>query len=340
MHEEKLFVDAWRALPGFSGDSPGWHTIPIKSCNGLSFRAGVHFPDRTEAVLVGFQVDSFPKNIRLPDGQGFSVLLLDTQPDLPGVWVVLHRQPAGNLEMFTKMAVDVLNILSSNLFSGMDAFNTFLHRIMAWQKFMEHPQQDELSFEEKIGLCGEIELLNDLLDCGVSSIMAVSAWVGPLKALHDFTFSNGGIEVKSTSSRKKNLVEITSAEQLDATLATPLFLATCQFSVGQSGKTLAEKLRNTRTRLGDNPSAVSIFESLLKNFNITDLDSFDSSDRFQLTDKFLFSVSGAFPALTEAVLPDAVQEVKYSLSVPQLGQFSTNLTEALVRMGVHLDGTS
>lgn len=339
-HDESLLLEAWRALPRHSPDSYGWHTIPINSGSGHFFRAGMHFPEKLEAVLVGFQLGDLSQKVVLPDGKGFSLIRLDSQPGLPGLWMGLCRQPTGNLEIFTKMAVDILNLLNGQVgIPGTDAFNTFLHRIRAWQKFMEQPRGGGLSSEEKTGLCGELEILNDLLDAGVSPRTAVTAWTGPLGTLHDFSFSFGAIEVKATSYGQKDIVQIASADQLDPAIVAPLFLATCRFARDQGGATLTERLHHTRSRLSSDPNAVSIYESLLNHLGIDDLDTFESTETFALTEKCLFSVSGEFPTLATSALPAAIQDVRYGIDISLIKQHSTTLMGALAHMGVPLHGT-
>lgn len=334
-HDENLLVDAWRALPRHAADSCGWHTIPIDSKSGHFFQAGMHFPERLEAVLVGFPIKSLPLKAVLPDGKGFSLVCLEPRPEMPGLWIGLRRQPAGNLEMFTKMATDILNALDGQSKTrGEDAFHLFLHRIRAWQKFMEQAHDGFLSPEEKTGLCGELEILNDLLDAGVTPREAVTAWTGPLGALHDFSFSCGAIEVKSTASGQKHVVQIASADQLDTALVAPLFLATCRFSRESGGFTLTERLKKTHSRLSIDPNAVSIYESLLIHLGINDIEGFESTESVVLTEKVLFSVSAGFPTLVTSILPAAIQDVRYGIDTSLLGQHLITLQEALEQIGV------
>jgi hypothetical protein len=331
-HYENLLLEAWRALPRHSVDAEGWHTIPIDSESGHFFRVGMHFPAKLEAVLVGFLLEALPHKAVLPDRNGFTLTCLDPQANFVGLWIGLCRQPRGNLDMFTKMAVDILNVLDGQVgVSGTETFNTFLHRIRAWQKFMEQPHISAISLEEQTGLCGELEILNDLLDAGISPRTAVTAWTGPLGTMHDFSFSCWAIEVKSTSSEQKYIVQIDSADQLDTAVVAPLLLATCRFSLEQGGPTLSERLHRTRLRLHSDHKAVSIYESLLNCLGIDDLDTFESTETFALTEKHLFYISDRFPALTTSALPPAIQNVRYGIDISLIKQHSTTLAEFLLK---------
>ncbi len=339
-HEEIHLLEAWRALPQCDNNDTGWRCIPVISSQGHLFQAGRHFPDNLESILVGFQMEIPPRSQNLPEGKGFSVVFVGQLPGLSGFWVGLHRQPTGNLELFAKMAVDVLNVIDNRSSHDKVAFDIFLHRIRAWQKFMEQDRRGVLSSEEMIGLCGELEILQDLLDAGLSAGAALAAWRGPLGSLHDFHFETGALEVKSTASRRNNIIQISSAEQLDTTQVAPLYLATCRFAADSSGVSLADRMRRMRQALGSNQDAVSLFESLLLHLGIESIATFESADPLLLLEKRLFPISADFPKLTASTLPAAICDVRYSLDITLIDHQQTNLLQMLLDMGVLLHGAS
>ena len=69
-------------------------------------------PGGEEAVLVGFRgVRSLPDS-GLPQGQGFEVLRLDSDPTgAEHLVVALARRPGGSPELFTMMAEDLVGLL-------------------------------------------------------------------------------------------------------------------------------------------------------------------------------------------------------------------------------------
>lgn len=338
-HTEKRLLDAWRALAESDTLEDGWRTIPIFSDKRHLLRVGLHFPDKMEGILVGFQMEAHSNKMVLPKGKGFAVIQVGKLTELPNFWIGLHRQPTGNLAMFVKMVVDVLNVLNECSGSqNKDAFEVFLYRIKAWQKFMEN-RQGELSFEEKIGLCGELEVLKDLLVADVPPMLAVAAWKGPLGELHDFSFNNGALEVKATASEQGNIIRISSAEQLDLTLINPLYLMTCHFLSRPSGSSLQERMKSVRTLLCHSPHAVSQYESLLMHRGIENIDSFESEEIFLLMKKQLFLISEDFPKLSRSTLSNAISEVQYSLNLSLIEQQHITLPDALLAMGVVLYGT-
>ena len=102
---------AWRALAG-DGVTEGWRTIPIEPLGAHRLLAGRHFPGNEEAILVGFNSVHLPPDGQLPQGQGFRVERV--RHKISGdahAWIALSRQPVGSLDMFARMAEDVVGML-------------------------------------------------------------------------------------------------------------------------------------------------------------------------------------------------------------------------------------
>src|SRR3569833_1336910 len=130
---EELRV-AWRALAGETGSGSGWRTIPIGANLPVQIRAGRHFPENTEAVLVGFEASLLSGFTQLPEGRGFSVALVSLTKKIGELsWVCLSRSVSGSQELFTTMAADVLNAMaSSESISEVALLQIFVSRIAAW----------------------------------------------------------------------------------------------------------------------------------------------------------------------------------------------------------------
>ena len=96
-------------------------------------------------------------------------------------------KPAGGLDMFARMAEDILDMLAA--YGNMDdqtLFQLFLGRIKAWQEFMYEGRAEVLGPEAEIGLAGELCFLRLLLERGVPDMAVLDGWQGPLNGLHDF----------------------------------------------------------------------------------------------------------------------------------------------------------
>ena len=324
---------AWKALAESSSQGTGWQTIALSSENGEYFRAGILFTEKNESVLVHVDMDGMPKEVTLPSGKGFSLVNAGPLGERPGLWMALCRQPFGDLGMFVRMAADILNVCSGT--SGKKAeqeFRIFVSRIAAWQNFMKRAGK-QLSVPRQLGLCGELEILGDLLDAGVGPLSALSFWQGPSGGLHDFVLPSGALEVKSTVTQDK--IWISSAEQLDTSVKSPLFLAVVNFSVDrEQGTTLIEYMDSVREKIGDNFPAKQIYDSYLLELGILFEDNANKHEKFVLKSKYFFEITNDFPSLNKSNLPPEVCDIKYCLNIGNLLNISSSLTIILKKSGV------
>ena len=325
---------AWSSLAETGSPGTGWQTIALSSENGGFFRAGILFPEKNESVLVHFELDEIPKDVVLPSGRGFCLVNAGPLGEQSGLWMALCRQPFGDLGMFTRMAADILNVCSGA--SGKKAeqeFRIFVSRIAAWQNFMKRAGK-QLSVPRQLGLCGELEILGDLLDAGVGPLSALSFWQGPSGGLHDFVLPIGALEVKSTATQDK--IWISSAEQLDTSVKSPLFLAVVNFSVDrEQGTTLIEYVDFVREKIGKNFPAKQIYDSYLLDLGILFDDNTEKYEKFILDSKYFFEITSEFPSLNKENMPKEVCEVKYCLNIENLLDISISLTSILNKSGVY-----
>lgn len=326
--DREVLLAAWRALADSTGQQ-GWRFIPIATHACCQLRAGRHFPGNEEALLAGFRLATTPAE--LPQGHGFAVLTVDMdfamEPDR--FWFALVRQPAGNLEMFTLMATDIVSTLG--VASDLDdraLFRLFLDRIRAWQNFMRRGQDGLLSPEAEIGLHGELILLGMLIDAGLEALPAVEAWRGPLHGLHDFETAAGAIEVKTTASEQGFPVKILSMEQLDPSLAQPLHLAGLHLSADPEGLNLADRAEEIRQRLRNDLATLHIFNTLLLHAGYTDTMADHYPRRFVHDRSRLLRVDDRFPNLIRSKIPSAVTTVRYEIDLDRIecqDQILTNI---------------
>lgn len=223
--DELQLRKAWSALSQRNIAEPGWQSIPLGSNNSHFFQAAIQFPEKNESILVHFHLSELPREIILPKSHGFSLINLGLRQGEPGIWLALCRQPSGDIEMFSRMASDILDICSQcSAEKGDLAFKIFLHRIFAWQNFMKKAGKP-LSLQEQIGLNGELEQLSELLAAGIGPYTAISFWRDPSGGLHDYAFPSGVLEVKSTTDFHK--IRISSAEHIACSTSFSSSLLLC-----------------------------------------------------------------------------------------------------------------
>lgn len=333
--EQQELLAAWRALDGHRA-AEGWRTIPVAPNGPCRLLAGRHFPGNEEALLVGFASIGMPPASQLPQGVGFLVSAADLGKDSSGRgWIALARKSAGSLDLFTMMTVDVMSTLEA--MRGADDQNlmrAFLARIRAWQDFMRRGGESLLSPEAEVGLFGELEILLELIRCGLPVFVCVDAWRGPLGGIHDFSLGTGAIEVKTTVAPTGFPAIIGSLEQLDDSLIRPLFVGAARLALDSTGLTLAEQVAKVREAMRQETAAAATFNSLLLHAGFIDTVAERYTRRFVRTAMCILPVSTTFPRLTRANVPVEISKACYEVDLESAGVGDTHLGAALRHLGV------
>ena len=317
--EDDRLLSAWRALSG-AETTEGWRTIPVCQAQAFRLLAGRHFPGNDEAILVGFEAIRLPPQNQLPTGRGFRVERLDKSSPGGGLaWLALARQPAGNLEIFAMMTGDIVGLLESCIGISADRlFQIFLGRIRAWQAFMESGRDGMLSDEAELGLFGELLILRKLIEAGIPAEAAVEAWQGPMDGIQDFRVGPGAIEVKTSLATGSFPATISSMEQLDDSLVSPLFLAAVRLALLPGGQTLPELAASLADELTVSPPAQGSFRNLLMQAGLHDIHAERYTRRFTRLDTRFFTVDSDFPRLVRSSLPTPISRVRYELDLDLL----------------------
>ncbi|EKN4900068.1 PD-(D/E)XK motif protein, partial [Yersinia enterocolitica] len=223
--QSEEFILAWLSLTSDS-EVTGWQVISLPSSGTVEIQAGRRLPDNAEAVLFSFPTSRLARAEKLPGGKGF---LVERAAAIGsnGLQLALTRQEEGNIELFTSMVCDVVGAIDQGVAEGVvesGLLQILVRRVLAWQQFMSHGSIP-LSPEAELGLVGELYFMTILLDSQLPPMEVLSAWVGPDDAPQDFLLGDGAIEVKATMSSSGFPVRISSLEQLDDAVASPLFLA-------------------------------------------------------------------------------------------------------------------
>lgn len=324
-------VSAWRALAGGAHAGDGWRSIAISGLEGSRLQAARRFPENREALLIGFVSVTLPPAATLPAAAGFRVERVSS--DLPGDWLALTRQEEGGIELFSRMAVDVVATLAASAASSHQRqLQLFLGRVRAWQQFMSR-KKGALDPEAELGLMGELVCLERLIEAGVDAHAAVEAWRGPLDGLQDFEVGSGAIEVKSTLSHDGFPATIMSLEQLDDSTRQPLFLFACRFALAAGGPTLCDRISALRLALESDPAAAARFENALLLAGFIDAHAEHYTRRLIVSDSRILRVDGAFPRLVAASVPAAIRRVRYEMDLDATGAPAFSLEDVLELTG-------
>jgi hypothetical protein len=329
------FLLAWSSLSG-NDTTPGWQVISLAPAGPVEVQAGRRSPSNVEAILFCFQSASLPRTEKLPEGQGFLIERAE-QVNSGGLRLALTRQEAGSFELFAAMVFDVVGALDEASTRGVDEsklLRVLIKRVVAWKQFMSRGA-NPLSLEAELGLTGELSFMNALLQSGVSAEQVLQGWVGPDDAPQDFLLGDGAVEVKATMSTSGFPVKITSLEQLDDSVASPLFLAAERFSRDEGGHTLPELIAKTELRLGDELGAVNFFfrERLMAAGYFEGHSSYYTR-KFESKERRVFFVSEGFPRLTPGAVPTGVMRALYEINLDHANVFLLDLDVALKQLGV------
>lgn len=332
--EEDQLVTAWRALSGSAGNS-GWKAIEISRTSECAVLAGRKGGGNEESLLIGITHAPVPDAVQLPRSQGFQFIHTEHIGATPGrTWFALVRKPGGQLPMFTLMAADLVALLSKiGSQDGGRIYASLVARITAWQQFMKLDRSGILSGEEEVGLVGELMVLQELLDCGVTPAYALEAWVGPEDGVHDFVLGTGGVETKTTLAPQGFIAEIASLEQLDDTLQRPLYVAavrlTQQVERGATLPGLVDTLIERVRGFGVAP----VLEGRLLSAGYVDAMRSHYSRCFVTKEITYRLVTDASPCLTRAKVPPSVRRVRYAVDLDAFPVTASSFAEIRNSLG-------
>lgn len=323
---------AWSSLID-STDASGWRSIAIETVGSCALRAGRSFPDKCEALLVGFPTSVVPAAEKLPDGQGFSLIRVEANGNWM-TWLALTRNPHGSLELFASMIEDVVRALECEPDADEQRLlRIFLGRIRAWQEFMRKGAQG-LSPEAEIGLIGELLLLRTIIHSGMPPTQAVESWVGPLGGIQDFEIGAGALEVKTTLSPAGFPAKIGSLEQLDDSARQPLYMAGARLRQTEGGQRLPEFIEAIRQSVGGDAEATRILAERLLAVGYVDAHADRYTRCFVLIDIRVVEVASGYPRLTPGTVPAGIMRAMYEIDLEKASGDNVGIEEALKKLRV------
>ena len=194
-----------------------------------------------------------------------------------------------------------------------------------WAEFFENAHDKKLSYQEIIGLYGELLILKEFItnngDNHINDLLL--AWKGPYDTSNDFAFENKNLEVK-TKKATELTIKISSEFQLEAEFGKDLEL--CVVSVNEDplkGDSLCKLLNDiidlTRSQFGD----LSILYDALwqKWLTLETIKEYDNYRFVPVNTRFYNAGHEDFPKLVKSNLPQEVSHITYQLRVNTLDTF-------------------
>lgn len=313
----------WKGLAGVS-DGAGWQTLGIRPQAHCSISAAIRHPEILEAVVLDVVASSIPSHLDLPEAQGFRVLLERRSPGIKGqILLILERTRNGGKELFTQMVEDVLDVTEAAS-SEAAAVRAFVDRIVAWKRFMHEMRPTGLSDTEEVGLLGELVVLNTLLDT-LPSVQTIQSWMGPEDGVQDFVWGQSAIEVKTTLGTK-DIVHISSLDQLDPSPLDRLRLIRVRARPGSDGKTLPQWIDIVAERCQE---ALPDLSNRLLSAGYAEVQRDQYTRQFIIDGLDAYAVTEEFPSLRRAQAPAAIREANYQFDLRLAKPFEVTIDEAI-----------
>ena len=267
------------------------------------------------SYLLFFRFELTPCEFRFPKVNG---LQIDWFPTDNQFRVTLLRE--SDWEIFKQICLDLVRS-SAHTLSVDSAVEKILARLDRWRKFLSVSRPRLLSFQEILGLIGELEFLRCELLPRLGP-MAVKHWNGPSGAPQDFCVNNTCFEVKACSTDNPSMVSISSAEQLSPG-ALSLYLIVYTLGRGPQGRSLVEQVNSTRDMFVE-PVLLECFENRLIDAGYIDQEEYEE-ERFVIDGPVLYEVKDGFPRLKLESVPIGVVSVRYSIDLLHCNAFRAKL---------------
>jgi hypothetical protein len=301
-------------------------------------RAAIEFPAGLRVLLIGVPSGPLARAGKLPRSAGIEVSQVSMPQARQGqATVAVRLTDARYADIFTVVGDDLTRHLGRAA-DGPAAAEALMSRLRKWQQFLDKTPPDGLGPIVQQGLYGELRLLSTLIGTRIGARATVEAWVGPQAANQDFQFPSAAVEVKTTTSKMHQTLEIASERQLDPVGVVHLFLFHLSLDERPGGgDTLPALVDAIRSSIISTPVVAETFESRLLDAGYLDIHApLYFGTGYTVRQMNFFRVSGDFPRIIEADLRTGVGAVRYSVSVAACAPYGTDeaavidaITEAL-----------
>lgn len=242
--------------------------------------------------------------------------------------LVLYQEPDQNENIFDNVIQSIHDSIINNLEE--DLFAIMYTVLDQWKIFFMKKPNGKLTFEEQMGLYGELYFLRAWLNkFPKAAPVVLDCWKGPLMNRIDYISNKTGVEIKTVAPKIKEEIRISSERQLERTPITKtLYLYILKLDISTSeGESLFDILEDITDILKLRaPSAIVQLENLLLELRIVKEDYIN--DKFSLIEDMAYLVDDAFPKITPNMLPKGVSYVSYSVDLTHCEDFRVDSENA------------
>ncbi|CAI8989340.1 PD-(D/E)XK motif protein [Pseudomonas sp. IT-P44] len=222
-------------------------------------------------------------------------------------------------DLFSIMCTDLAES-SSRAKSSLLAVDVFIVRLSRWAELLRRRKSHGMSFEERLGLLGELCMLTWLMDrSGIDFSVILSGWRGPDGDSSDIGLNGVRIEVKAQLSTQSAALRVSSLSQLDGDDGN-IFVALHRFSVAEEGLSLKSLIDRIDAKLVRPHSALLDFRRKLM-FVGYDHDATYVEENFVLDELMVYRVGETFPRLTPNNVSDGISCVSYKIDCGAVKDF-------------------
>lgn len=269
--------------------------------------------------------------------------LIPRVPPLSGISCGIHEQPSKRCRLvLTLMADDQKDIFRALCTNLMDAtvglprkddkngIITVANLIRRWHEMLRRRESMQLSYQQIIGLVGELFFLRNRVLPRLSPFDAVASWRGPYGDEQDFVFGRKIAEIKTQISSADRKVRVSSEHQLDTRLHEIVLVHQTISPVDREvseARTLNQLVEELVTTFNLSASSASeLFLSGLIEVGWKNSEPYDEISWIYSSTSY-FHVRHGFPRVTPPDLVMGIDRVAYDLQLDACSGFSLNELE-------------
>lgn len=233
------------------------------------------------------------------------------------LFFILCLQNKEDADIFHRLCFDLID-RTKDVKGQKNALEIIHTRLKRWKSFLSRKTSHLLTAQEVQGLYAELEFLYNGISRTDEQLAVIEGWQGPLGGPHDYVLGDFAVEVKSVSGSQKNVVRISSENQLVSHLERlylhVFFLA--EFHDCKRGLSLNQMVDKVRNEIRDTDNK-DLFDTRLYETGYMELKDYDMPC-YSVTNQRTFEVLDGFPRITPDALSDGLTNVSYDLDLNSL----------------------
>lgn len=285
-----------------------------------------------EALLIQVDLNLLPRIEEWPMSEGFQIEIrrMTGRNDTSSL-LCLELCSSEFREVFLALAEDICGVIRQQT-DPSQAIRAMLRQLFRWQEFLRKHRHDGLSDEERAGLFGELEVLQELFLKTMEPKQAVEGWRGCRKANQDFQYPGLALEVKTTRAATPDRIHVSNVQQLDEEGIDNMFLSlVCVDQNESAGTSLPEIVADLRGGLPE--AALMLFnEGLMEVGYLDSHKQLYERARYQVKEIMTFVVIEGFPRMRRNQVPAGVKGVKYQISIDACRRYLVDHEALLVTL--------